>query len=99
MDDRTEKIGKALDEIDKVIGLFYDHKEKEGYQETNVLIGMLMELDAELAGGQASAAEWMRGLTEAMEALEQKDTVLFADILQYDIAEQIRTWETLEGGE
>lgn len=92
MEERMEKLEQVLEEIEKVTGLFYQQKANEGFKETNILIGMLMELEQIMNGTDYDVSEWARGLTEAMEALESKDTVLFADILQYDIADQIRSW-------
>ena len=37
--------------------------------------------------------QFKNSLLEAMGAMEQKDMILFADILQYEIKEQLQEWD------
>lgn len=95
-----DQIRKVLGGIDGVVGLFYQQQEKEGYKEMQGLI----EDVANLMDGlyiYAKEEEYfnydqvrlVEALTEAMNALEDKDTILLADILQYELSEQLKLIE------
>ncbi|MDF2944217.1 MAG: hypothetical protein K0S01_3075 [Herbinix sp.] len=79
--------------IELVTGYFYQQKSQAGYRE---LIGVIddITLVSELLGMRISEPQIMvinnkllNGLQELMNAMLQKDIVLLADIMSYDIME------------
>ena len=93
------KIKEAEEKIEEVTELLYQKKEQEVYIKIHDLLGLFMELTdwvvAAIQKGENVPYEeerFKRSLIEAMEAMEQKDMILFADILQYDIKEQLQEW-------
>ena len=95
-----DQISKVLEKIDGVVGLFYQQQEKEGYKEMQEMIEDIANLMDGLYN-YAKEEEYfnydqvrlVEGLTEAMNALEDKDTILLADVLQYELAEQLKLIE------
>ena len=88
------KIEEIQEKITKVTELIYQKKEQRMYREIDQLLGLLMELDAFTAEASRQGEElpfeieeFKQILIEAMEAMEQKDMILFADILQDGLGE------------
>jgi hypothetical protein len=96
MGDR-ELIEKAILEIEQVTKLFYEQKQTEGYQQLEmtlvsiaVAIDVIYKLKNEaVLHSDIKIEEIVPALSEAMKALEQRDSILLADILQYDIKNQL----------
>lgn len=87
-----------IDIINEMINLvtddFYRQKENEGYKQLNELILTLIEFNNELSletKYDKEISELKRILGEALSALEKKDTVLLADILEYDLKELLES--------
>lgn len=94
MNGLTGSLEKAILSIDDTTALFYQQKIEEGYKKLESTIILLSETindiyAYELAGNQIGMEEnqLVETLTEAMKAMEEKDTVLLSDILQYDLKE------------
>jgi hypothetical protein len=87
------KIDDAIQIIELNTDLFYQNKIDEGYKyldSTLVKISVAIEevIKYQENSGQDIQGEKIVGiLTEAMDALEKKDTLLLADILQYELKE------------
>ncbi len=83
--------------IQETTELFYQQKQEAAFQKMgNVLTQILAAVDTlhqyaeqkeDFSFDEARVAS---SLTEAMEAMEAGDTVLLADILQYDFAEYLQ---------
>lgn len=75
-----------LDKLDSVVEVLYQQDINKGYSELGMLLGAINdalqsgELNVELEAFNVV-------LRKAMEALEEKDTVLVADILNYELRE------------
>lgn len=89
------KITEIMQQIDSVTELFYQQKEQEGYSALNELLPNLVAgVDAIYQYKQQhdeipfDEQELQTALVDAMNALEEKDTVLLADVLKYDIYEK-----------
>ena len=94
------KIKEAQEKIEEVTELIYQKKEQEAYVFIHNLLGLFMELTdlvtKAIQEGEPIPYEeepFKNSLLEAMGAMEQKDMILFADILQYEIKEQLQEWD------
>ncbi len=95
MDELKALIENTTTKIENVTDLFYQHKDHEGYLRLDEMIGQLMELAEGLKAvvsqkPDLEVQEFLEVLTEAVNALEEKDTVLLSDILQYDLIDQLQ---------
>lgn len=81
--------------IDQVSDLFYKQQDREGYARLNGLIENISEtmgifLSINQTDIQEESMEIVKYLNEALSAMEAKDTILLADILQYEIKERFQ---------
>lgn len=74
-------MGSLIREIEEVVNAFYQRKDKEGYEKLNGVLGKLMQVNNPLL---------VEKLMLALSALEKRDTVLLADILNYEIKVLLR---------
>ena len=83
--------------IEGVTDLFYKQKEKEGYQDLNKTIGLISNSMDQLIGSigdnevPEQCQEIIKHLEDALRAMEVRDTILLADILQYELKEKFET--------
>jgi hypothetical protein len=90
-------IETAVHQIDTVTKLFYGQKEAEGYQQLeSVLISITNAIDViyklkeeDESTNKIQQDEFVGTLSEALNAMENRDSILLADILQYDIKEKL----------
>ncbi|MDD5948270.1 MAG: hypothetical protein PUC39_00825 [Lachnospiraceae bacterium] len=75
-------------EIQDVAELFYQQKNTEGYQRLNQLLQDLSAYVGTITE-EEQQMEFLEALKEALDAMEQKDTTLLADILQYELIEKL----------
>ncbi len=94
MDLKTQ-MREIMQQIDQVTELFYQQKEQEGYGALNALladlvasIDVLYQYKQQHEEISFDEQEFQAALVDAMNALEEKDAVLLADILKYDIYEK-----------
>jgi len=97
MNNVKEILITTITKIEKVTDLFYKQKNTEGYAELNstllnitTAIDQLFEYKLENNSITIDENKLISNLTEAMHAMEEKDTILLADILQYEIMEQFK---------
>ena len=97
MTNQKEIIVKTIDDIKEIIDLFYQQKDGVALKKFEVVIGgMMSSMDAlvsyknENNGFNFDESKIMNTLTEAMNALQDGDLVLLADILQYDFLEYMQ---------
>lgn len=87
------KIDDAIQFIDLNTDLFYQNKIDEGYKKLDNTLVKISDAIEEVIKYQENSGQDIQGekivgiLTEAMDALEKKDTLLLADILQYELKE------------
>lgn len=75
------------EEITATIDLLYQQNIKEAYPRLIVTIPKLEQL---ISGfDEARQGQWIGVLQSALEAMEQQDVTMLADILQYEILERI----------
>lgn len=74
--------------------LFYQQREKEGLRNLEELITILAELVSEIISLKSKGMDieldenqLLNIITDALNALEKKDTILLSDILQYELKE------------
>lgn len=87
-----KKIDMAIISIDNTTNLFYQNKIDVGYKEldetlqiiSDAIDGILRHEDS-IGYKSTSETKLVDILSEAMKALELRDTLLLADILQYDL--------------
>ena len=96
MSSQKKMIADTVEEIKKAIDLFYQQKNREALNVFEKVIGKMMNaVDAlfiyktEHEGFMLDEAKIADILKEAMAALEAGDTVLMADIFQYDFIEYV----------
>ena len=96
MDIRKKQIELIIDRVQDVIDLFYQQNNAEAFGKFGNIIGdmthavdMLASYKAEHSDFDMDETKICDILNEAMKALEDRDTVLMADILQYDFVEYI----------
>jgi ElaB/YqjD/DUF883 family membrane-anchored ribosome-binding protein len=94
-----EEIIKVLQSIDQTTELFYQQKEQEGYKNLEYTLDILIKTINEMLIYKKEKSDNFKDiqenkineiLTEAMNALEQKDTILLSDILNYDLKEALK---------
>lgn len=75
------------EEITAIVELLYQQNIKEAYPR---LIQILPKLEQFFGTfGEEKRGEWTEVLRSALEAMEQQDVTLLADILQYEILERM----------
>lgn len=77
--------------------LFYQQKKSEGYAMMQQTIGKITEIVDVLHGYKEGHPDFpydemqvLSSLSEIVEAMEKKDTVLLSDILEYDFVEYLQ---------
>lgn len=92
MEDLKVKIEHAVAVITKVTTLFYQNRSQEAYLSIDeMLLGLQQVADLIFAYKEHlqkyDEQKFVGILSEALQALESKDTSLFSDLLQYEIVE------------
>jgi hypothetical protein len=96
MNDLHIRISQVISELNDITELLYQQKAKEGYILLNGTIGKIMNIIDAIYQLKVKREiffddkRMLNNLKTAMEAMENKDNVLLADILSYEIAEQLK---------
>lgn len=95
MNHEKEKFIRALKAIDITTELFYQQKVKEGYGRIEDIIICVTELINYMSSQngkeyEINGQELTSILYDAMQSIEVNDTILLADILQYELKEEIQ---------
>lgn len=92
MENLLEEINALTLKLDTISDFFYQQKDAEGYQGVNLILkdievcfAKVLQYKAENGNLEFDEKNFIKTLEECISALEQKDTVLLADILNYDI--------------
>ena len=91
-----EQIAQNINEINEVVEMFYQQKAQEAYAQLDPVLGnLLAAIDATVAYQQEHSELEIdvNGLTEALKealsAMEEKDAILMADVLKYEVVEKL----------
>lgn len=94
MESLKEIIINIIDAIEVTTNLFYQQKNQEGFAELEGIIYLLNNMtnkvsEFELEGNRVNIdiVKVNQVLTDAMNALENLDTILLSDILNYELKE------------
>lgn len=83
-----ESIVILKEEIEQISTSFYQRRDSEAYRALNKLIEKMLDFMKKLGTITDKYTEMMNLiLTEALKALQNKDGVLIADLLKYDLDE------------
>lgn len=89
------RITVILEEIERISNLIYQQKQADAIQFFAILLNELTIITEQLFSmknqgilNNFNEQNYLKNLTEAMNALESGDVVLLADILKYDLTEQ-----------
>lgn len=74
-------------EIKTIVELLYQQNIKDAYPRLIQMLPKMEQFIAELEGEQQG--DWLEVLKVALEAMEQQDATLLADVLQYEILERM----------
>lgn len=87
----------TIDSIEETCTIFYQQKNDEGYQLLDTTIRLLTSVIEELYTLKSKGINigineniLMIKFSEAMDALQIKDTILLSDILQFEVLELIK---------
>lgn len=96
MSKEKKLVKKVLEDVKEGVALFYQQKTGEALQQFGVVLEKVMTMVDTLFQYKEEHDEFpideekvKSSLTEALAALEEKDMILFADIIQYDFVEYI----------
>lgn len=96
MSEEKEKIVNTIKEIQEGLDLFYQQKTVEALKKFDEMLEAILSLIDTLFSFKESHDDFMfdeekikTSMTEAMGALEEKDMILLADIIQYDFVDYI----------
>lgn len=96
MEQIKQQIQQNISEIDGVVELFYQQKTQEAYGQLDQVLGKLMATIEVAVSYQQEHTEVeidINGLTEALKealsAMEEKDAILMADVLKYEVIEKL----------
>lgn len=92
MNQLKDKIVASISAIDQTTDYFYQNNPNKGFAELDTTIVILSQAINEIyvynqqqKNQQINDKEILGVLSEAMKAMETKDMILLADILQYDL--------------
>jgi hypothetical protein len=92
----AERINRILEEIAQVTDMLYQQKLNEGYEKLNGTLTNLINVTEKIFEYKQHNSitfdenKFIGGLSQAMNAMELKDSVLLADILLFEIAKQLK---------
>lgn len=95
MPELKDMLKVAINDVKSTTDLFYQQKEHDAYVKFNTalesissVVEKLFFMYNETGFPEFSQEDFMLNLNNAMNALQEKDAVLLADVLQYDLLEQ-----------
>lgn len=92
MNNLKNEINDLIQSIDQTTLLFYQQHTKEAYQQLDQMLMLLMQTMTHIAEYNRSqniesteTTQMNQILDLALKALEKKDTILFSDIMRYEL--------------
>ena len=96
MENIKQQIEQNIEAVDAVVELFYQQKTQEADGQLDLVLGKLMETIEKAVVYQQEHTEVkidITGITEALKealsAMEEKDAILMADVLKYEVIEKL----------
>ena len=96
MDELKNNINNVIKEIDDVVELFYQQKTKDAYTQLDQVLGKLLQVvdpihsySVEHPEAEINAEDLTESLKETLSAMEEKDAILTADVLKYEVNEKL----------
>lgn len=96
MNNIKEQIENAKNKIEEVTELFYQQKTADAYDQLEIvltlitqIVDMIYDMDINPDIREENTKVLMGALQETLQAMEDKDSVLVADILKYEVEEKL----------
>lgn len=96
MKDLKKEIETVINDLDSIVEMFYQQKVQEAYSELNTALGKIMEITEVVQNYTAQNSDkeinmdiLLNVLKETLSAMEERDVVLVADVLKYEVIEKL----------
>ena len=96
MKDLKKEIETVINDLDYIVEMFYQQKVQEAYSELNTALGKIMEITEVVQNYTAQNSDkeinmdiLLNALKETLSAMEERDVVLVADVLKYEVIEKL----------
>ena len=96
MKDLKKEIETVINDLDSIVEMFYQQKVQEAYSELNTALGKIMEITEVVQNYTAQNSDkeinmdiLLNALKETLSAMEERDVVLVADGLKYEVIEKL----------
>ena len=96
MKDLKKEIETGINDLDSIVEMFYQQKVQEAYSELNTALGKIMEITEVVQNYTAQNSDkeinmdiLLNALKETLSAMEERDVVLVADVLKYEVIEKL----------
>lgn len=96
MENMKQQVEQNISEIDAVVELFYQQKTQEAYNQLDsvlgnfmTIVGGLMQYQQEQENVDIDVNVLTEALKEALSAMEERDAILVADVLKYELIEKL----------
>lgn len=96
MNDIKERIEDTKNKIEEVTKLFYQQKASDAYEQLEIvltlitqIVDMIYDMDINPNIREENTKVLIGALQETLQAMEDKDSVLVADILKYEVEEKL----------
>lgn len=96
MKDLKKEIETVINDLDSIVEMFYQQKVQEAYSELNTALGKIMEITEVVQNYTAQNSDkeinmdiLLNALNETLSAMEERDVVLVADVLKYEVIEKL----------
>ncbi|MDF2544796.1 MAG: hypothetical protein K0S47_4514 [Herbinix sp.] len=92
MEELNVSVQRIIENFDSVCNDLYQQEQKRAYDKLNIVLGDLTQVLNEISLMEGfDMNKLMNNLAEALKAMEAMDYVLLADIIKYEIIEQLTT--------
>ena len=96
MKDLKKEIETVINDLDSIVEMFYQQKVQEAYSDFNTALGKIMEITEVVQNYTAQNSDkeinmdiLLNALKETLSAMEERDVVLVADVLKYEVIEKL----------
>jgi KaiC/GvpD/RAD55 family RecA-like ATPase len=97
-----EQVSNNIAQINEVVEMFYQQKTQEAYVQLDKVLGDFSIVVDSLYAYQQENSEagvdvtvLLDALKEALSAVQEKDAILVADVLKYELIEKLEEMESL----
>lgn len=96
MKDLKKDIETVINDLESIVEMFYQQKVQEAYSGLNTALGKIMEITevvqnytAQNSDKEIYMDDLLNALKETLSAMEERDVVLVADVLKYEVIEKL----------